>query len=215
MLKLERDAQKFGIFVKDLMENAGREIHRAMTDRFDIEDKDVIIFCGHGNNGGDGLAAATHFTDNPVIILFFGNPEKLGEEAKKYYDLIKDNTTIITIRNKDDIDQFHFQQGHKLILLDALLGTGIEGEVKEPMKMAIDYFNSLQAEKISIDIPSGMNGDTGEYTRRCDVDLTIALHDVKQGAQNENTVIVDIGLEDVKRKLAKLKNHSASSPSNN
>ena len=198
MLAAERLAHKKGIFVKDLMENAGREFVEVLKEKFELGDKHIIIFAGHGNNGGDGFVAAKYFAEtNPVIVLFFGEESKLGEEASEAYREIKDSINIIPIRNKDDFAQFHFQTGHHLILVDALLGTGIQGAPRPPMDLAINLFNSMEGEKVAMDIPSGNNADNGEvYGKCCAVDLIIALHDIKVGLEKfkDKTVIVDIGI---------------------
>ena len=196
MRALERTAAKKGIFSIDLMENAGREIAAIIKEKYDLADKHIIIFCGAGNNGGDGFVAARHFTENPVIILFFGEAEKLTEEAKENYDKIKESIAIVQIKSKQDLEQFKIQDSLDLVLIDAMLGTGTSGKVKEPIVSGIDYFNSLQGIKVAVDIPSGINADTAEGGKAVAVDLVIALHDMKMGAKEfkDKTIIVDIGI---------------------
>jgi len=198
MQKLDRLAHKQGVFTADLMENAGREVFKAVKEKYDLVGRDVIIFAGTGNNAGDGFVAARYFSQEvPVVVLFFGDKEKLSEEAKDNYDQINDSITIVKITSKEDLENFHFQPNHELILIDALLGTGIEGRVREPVALGIDYFNSLNGEKIAVDVPSGVNPDTGEEADKvCRVNLIITLHDIKVGLVKfkDKTVIVDIGI---------------------
>ena len=88
MKALEREAQKKGIFPIDLMENAGKEVAKVVREKYDP--KHIAIFCGNGNNGGDGFVAARYFAENSsVIVFFFGDEENLTEEAKENYDKLK------------------------------------------------------------------------------------------------------------------------------
>jgi len=197
MRQLERQAQKHGLFAKDLMENAGRKVYEIVKEKYDLDNKRAVIFCGSGNNGGDGFVAARYFSEEaPVVILFFGHEENFTEETKENYEKIKGKVTIIPIENKEDLQKFHFQPDHELILIDALLGTGFQGEVREPIITAIDHFNSLEGIKVAIDIPSGVNADTGEYEKKCEADLVITMHDLKTGMEEyrDKTTIADIGL---------------------
>ena len=198
MQMLERFAQKQGIFVEDLMENAGREIAKTLRENFGLADKHVVIFAGTGNNAGDGFVVARYLHEEvPVVVLLFGDQDKLNGEALDNYVRIKDIVTIVKISKQDDLSQFHFQQDHKLILVDALLGTGISGGIREPITLGIGHFNSLKGDKVSIDVPSGVNPDTGESLgQKCNADLIVALHDLKAGLEEykERMVIVDIGI---------------------
>ena len=198
MQVLERAAQKQGIFVENLMENAGREVARILRENYGLIDKHVVIFAGTGNNAGDGFVTARYLQEEvPVVVLLFGNRDKLKGEALDNYNRIKDSVIIVPISKQDDLSQFHFQQDHKLILIDALLGTGISGEIRELIALGISHFNSLKGDKISIDAPSGINPDTGEVLgESCNTDLIVALHDLKMGLEEfkDKTVIVDIGI---------------------
>ena len=78
MQQLERLAAKKGIFPAELMENAGKQVHFTIKQKYHTKNKHIIIFAGQGNNGGDGFATAKHFSkENPTIILFFGDKEKV------------------------------------------------------------------------------------------------------------------------------------------
>ncbi|NQV91079.1 NAD(P)H-hydrate epimerase [Candidatus Woesearchaeota archaeon] len=197
MTALERAAAKKGIFPSILMENAGKEVGRVLNEKFDLRDKHLVVFAGSGNNAGDGFVAARECLEIcPTIILFFGSEQQLSEEAKENYDKIKDAVTVVQILSEEDLKNFQFQKGHQLVLLDALLGTGVKGEVINPILLGIDFFNQVEGIKVSIDVPSGLNPDTGEGSKSCDVELVIALHDIKAGLMSleEKTIVVDIGL---------------------
>ena len=171
MRKLERYASSRGILPIELMENAGKAASQALREKFDLNNKHIIIFAGPGNNAGDGFVTARYLAEtNQVTVLFFGTVEKLTEESQKNYDKIKDNVSILQIKEKDELKQFHVQKDINLICVDALVGIGFKGELRDPIKFAIEYYNSLEGEKISIDIPSGLNADTGEGDLICKFD---------------------------------------------
>ena len=198
MKALERHAQTKGIFPKDLMENAGRQVYTVVHENYDLSGKHIIIFCGQGNNGGDGFVAAKYFAQgNPVVVLFFGEKEKLTEEAREKYDELKNIVTIVPITSPDDLHKFHIQPTLDLVLVDALLGTGIQGELRDPISFAIDYFNSLSGIKIAVDIPSGLDLNSENIKKKvCEFDVIITFHDIKNKLEplKEKTIIVDIGL---------------------
>lgn len=198
MRELEFLAVEQGISINQLMENAGKQVFRTVRKKNDLRNKHVVVFAGSGNNGGDGFAAARHFVKEcPVIVLLFGSKEKMSSETLRNYLKIQKQITIIPVEKEEDLRKFKFQKNAELILIDALLGTGIKGEVREQVKLAIDYFNSLKGYKVAIDVPTGFHPDTGEVLEEaCSVDLIVALHDLKKGLEafKEKSVIVDIGI---------------------
>jgi hydroxyethylthiazole kinase-like uncharacterized protein yjeF len=198
MRALEKDAHQHGIFNDQLMENAGKEFVQVVKEKYDLTDYHVIIFAGTGNNGGDGFVAAKYLSeDYPTVVLLFGTSEKLTEEAREKYDKVKESVTIVQITDKNDLDKFHTQESLRLLLIDAMLGIGLSGEVHEPISFGIDKFNSMKGLKVAMDIPSGMNADTGEVMgSSCDVELIVTLHALKVGMESvrDKTVVVDIGI---------------------
>lgn len=198
MKALEEAAEEQGIKLIDLMENAGKAVFEAVKEKYDLDGKRIVIFCGQGNNGGDGFVAARYFADEfPVLILFFGEKSRLSEESLENYEKIRKTVNIIPVKTKEDFEQFHFQDGLKFIFVDALLGTGVKGELREPISFAIDYFNSLPGLKIAVDIPSGLDPDTGEvHDQMCKVNFIVCFHELKYGLEKfkKKTKVVDIGL---------------------
>jgi len=187
-----------GISKLSLMENAGRGIFNSIKDRFDLKDKRILVLCYHGNNGGDGFVAANHLSDYcEVDILFLGDESRLKDEAKINYEKVLKN---IKIQFFDiafcDMDSIEFDEYD--IILDAMLGIGVEGDIEEPIYSAIDKFNASRAYKIAIDVPTGFNPDTGQESNKfINFDLLITLHDIKKGLAkfNDKTVVVDIGIK--------------------
>ena len=185
MKKLELAAQEHGLTPEHLMENAGREIFNVIKYQFGFNKKHVVIFCGEGNNGGDGFVIAQHCAQEcPVLVLFFGAEEKLSDEALQQYHKIKKKVSIIQIRDSHDLAQFHFQPSISYIFIDALIGTGIKGPIREPIRTGVTLFNNPPVVKIAVDVPSGLNPDTGEVQDIvCQPDLIVCLHDLKPGLE--------------------------------
>lgn len=197
MRALEREAYHKGILPAELMENAGQAVVKAIKERYNTEGKHIIVFAGPGNNGGDGFVIAHLLSDtNQVVVFFVGDKEKLSEEAKEKYDRIEQKINIVHITSQKDLSIFNLQKGSSYIIIDALLGVGIVGELREPLSSAITYFNSLPGTKIAVDIPSGMDANDGSYEKCCEVEMIVTFHDIKAGLVNEvnKTVVVDIGI---------------------
>lgn len=197
MRKLERYAAAHGIIPAELMENAGKQVFTTITETFALENHQVIVFAGAGNNGGDGLVAARHFAEKyPTIVILFSAPEKLSAEAYEQYVRLKDNVVILEVTSPEELSLFHFQPTLKYLFVDALLGIGLEGELRPTLVSAIDFFNQQNGLKVAVDIPSGIHPDTGEGEKYCDVDLIVTFHDLKVGLEQfkEKTVVVDIGI---------------------
>jgi len=143
-----------------LMENAGRQTYEYILDfitEIDLTGR-IDIYCGKGNNGGDGYVIARHFFNNgyPVRILSVGDPEDLRGDAKTNYFICKKYNIPLVVLNSTD--QLKGQKPPGLIV-DALLGTGIKGEVRNLFKDIIDNINDQGVPVVSVDIPSGLNGD--------------------------------------------------------
>jgi len=207
MRELEELATDQGISVEELMENAGKAVFEAVTERYDLIGKTIVVFAGQGNNGGDAFVAARYFAEeNPVVVLFFGDVEKMSEESELNYNRIKKHIPIFEIRSKDDLEKFHLQPSLDYLFIDGLLGTGLKGIVREPFDYGMDLFNSQNAVKVAIDIPSGINGDTGKIEDKCcEVELIVCFHDLKKGLEKlkEKIIVMDIGIPDDSVKIEK------------
>ena len=179
-----------------LMENAGKGIAKILKEKFDVKNKRILIVAYHGNNGGDGFAAARYLCDDAEVdVLFVGDESKMKNEALANFRKIENNKKIqlLTLEALDFSDYD--------IILDAIFGTGIGGEIKDPLATLIKNLNKSRAYKVSIDIPSGINPDTGEKANVAfEPDLIITMHDIKRGLENfkEKIIVVDIGIKTTK-----------------
>ena len=176
-----------------LMEKAGLGIADILKEKFNLKDKKILIVAYHGNNGGDGFVAAKHLADDAEAnVLFAGDEDKLKDDAKTNFKKIENNEKI-QILSLEAVDFSDYD-----IIIDAIFGTGINGEIKDPLATLIKNLSEAKSKKISIDVPSGINPDTGEKANvYFDPDLIITMHDIKKGLESykDKTVVVDIGIK--------------------
>ncbi len=132
----------------------------------------IGIYCGSGNNAGDGYALALILKENNYDVEIILCSNKFSEDGKYYYDLcIKDNIKII---------QFNKEIRNYDIAVDCLLGTGFKGELKPLYNDVINHINQSKY-VVSADINSGLNGDTGLCTNAVKSDLTVSIGYLKPG----------------------------------
>ena len=175
------------------MENAGKAVYQVIKQKFDLRDKKILIVCYHGNNGGDGFVAARHLCDEAETdVLFIGDEAKLKREALANFKRIEHNEKIQFLV-EDEVDFNGYD-----IIVDAILGIGIQGALKKEISSIIEEINNSKAYKVSVDIPTGLDPDTGAVTDKCiDADLIVTFHDLKKGLEklSDKTVVADIGLK--------------------
>lgn len=164
-----------------LMENAGREI----TDVLMRHRKAgrVLIFCGTGNNAGDGMVIARHLLlrEVPGHVFLCTNPEKFRGDALVQYEILKAMNypmTALFDLPEGEIERaiIKFLDAESW-LVDAMLGTGAAGCPRAPMDSVIRWMNDAQNSVLAVDLPSGLNADTGEPAEICvraDVACTLA-----------------------------------------
>ena len=178
----------------------GRELmYRAAQGVFDSykewKNKKTAIVVGGGNNGGDGYALAGILKKNGDEAVIFKVSDNMSEDGRYYHDIAADlgvNTRDFT----EDTDLGGYD-----IIADCILGTGFTGDVRGIARNAIEAINKSGAFVISVDINSGMNGDTGEASLAVHSDLTVSIGYVKTGLVTEaakeyigELVNVDIGI---------------------
>ena len=182
-----------GISKISLMENAGKAIYDVLKEKFVLKGKKILIVSYHGNNGGDGFVAARHLCDEAEVdVLFIGDDAKLKHEALVNFKKIENNKKLqlLTLEAVDFSDND--------IIIDAIFGTGINGEIKDPLATLISNLSKAKAYKVSVDVPSGINPDTGEKANvYFEPELIITMHDIKKGLKEykDKTIVVDIGIK--------------------
>lgn len=166
MKRAERLSDEMGVTYQRLMENAGCAAAAFMRKNLrGIVGRNFMIFCGSGNNGGDGFVVARKlFEDGAnVIVVLCGAPPRT-DEAKYMYNCILDAGITILDWTADNTKVCEFIGGADIIV-DALFGTGFSGEFRPPFDEIAAAINSASAVKISLDIPSGVNAATGEAAK--------------------------------------------------
>lgn len=152
-----------GVSGRVLMENAGRAVAEAVVERAaEVEGgARVVVVAGKGNNGGDGLVAARLLYNrglDVVVYLLAAGQELTGDAAENYAAARAYGVPIV---EEPTHQQLREACANADIIVDAILGTGIRGEVHGPAREAIEAINSAGAEVIAVDLPSGVNSDTG------------------------------------------------------
>ncbi len=162
--KLDRLAiEEYGISGLVLMENAGRGVADTLQ-RLGISGP-VAICCGKGNNAGDGFVAARHLDlrGHEVRLLVWAEDSELsGDAAVNFRVLRRAGVPIHTFGGRHDPGRLDAQLAGAAWIVDALLGTGARGEPRAPLDTVIGQLNSAPAPKLAIDLPSGLDCDTGE-----------------------------------------------------
>ncbi len=192
MREVERRAVETGFDESLMMENAGANAARLVNSAIDLKWKSILVFCGTGNNAGDGLVFARHaiILGAKVSLYFVRGTERLKMLARKNLTVLEGMHVVIvedpSIGNPYDM------------LVDAMLGTGIKGDVSEDFSRAIEAFNSMGGTKVSLDCPSGLDADSGRCLGRCvRPDMTVTFHDAKPGLSKDNSgriIIAGIGI---------------------
>ncbi len=154
-----------------LMENAGIQVVRAVLEKLPfVQGRTVTIFAGRGNNGGDGLVAARHLFNMgaDVKVLMLGNSEKIAGDAALNLEIWKRmGQKVYSVTRMDDINAVRLFLAKTDIVVDAIYGTGFKGVVKDYAGRVIDAVNACDRPVISVDIPSGLEADTGRVNGPC------------------------------------------------
>ena len=193
-----------GIPGRELMRRAASGICDAMLNR-GLAAGRIAIFCGSGNNAGDGYALAPMLKNKGANVSVVLCADKFSEDGQYYYDLCL-NENIPMLLLEDVLERkYSFD-----VVVDCLLGTGFTGEPRGNIKLAIDYINAVNSDTtvISVDINSGLNGDNGLAEKCVISDLTISIGDVKPGLYLNmakdcigEIVNIDIGINPVDKPM--------------
>jgi len=183
-----------------MMENAGAAATKRLVEKFgDVKSKNILVFAGLGNNGGDGLVIARHLAGygSNVTVFLLGKPDNIrSEECSWNWNLLEKMGSIkllaggspdlSTITNEFDL------------IVDGILGTGISGEIREPQASAITYINKSNAFKLAVDVPSGIDPDTGNKNLpHVTADMTVTFHRMKVGMPKAKDVCGEIFVEKI------------------
>ena len=162
MRELDTTAEKYELQQQILMENAGYAVYSLISRELEIEGKTFLIFCGSGSNGGDGFVAARkiHSNHGRVKVILLGDEKNFAQATKKNFTVISNlEIEIQHIRNIKDIKK---EIERCDVIVDAIFGTGLSREITGIYKKVIELINISGKPIFSIDIPSGIHGNTGK-----------------------------------------------------
>jgi NAD(P)H-hydrate epimerase len=164
--ELDRRAiHEFGVPPVVLMENAGRGAAELLA-RLNSERERVLILCGPGNNGGDGFVIARHLQNlgHDVDVLLFGNIEQLSPDAKVNGAIWQKSGPLWTVDVTQplDLDTRRIIAGAPGWIVDAIFGTGLTRPLASPFDEVVAAVNARGRPVLAVDIPSGLDCDTGE-----------------------------------------------------
>jgi NAD(P)H-hydrate epimerase len=193
MAVVDANAAALGVPRKQLMESSGNAVARVVREMVDPGDS-VALVCGRGNNGGDAFVAARFLSSYDVTVHL------LGREATISTDIARENWDALEAAEMDARkvrDSASLSLGDPDIVVDAMLGTGATGALREPEATAARAINDGEAPVVAVDVPSGVDADTGEADGiAVEADRVVTFHDAKPGleALEASVTVADIGI---------------------
>ena len=183
MAVLDANSEYLGVSVETLMENAGFGVASMLEKEFGTG-KRIAVLCGCGNNGGDGFVAARYLRErNDVDVILARSADNIkGQAAWNNYERVQEITKAWVGQELSSYD----------LLVDALLGTGVSGEPKEPFISIIKAMNASAVPIVAVDLPSGLGSANAIRPN-----ITVSFHDMKVGMSEKNSgriFIHDIGI---------------------
>ena len=157
MRSVDANAQALGLSSLQLMESAGK----ALADVVRADDPcRVLILCGKGNNGGDGMVAARHLQDREPVVCVIAGPGMTPESTRQLRLLAHCCIRVIPVQCREEVLALadHFSGAD--LIVDALLGTGLRGAAREPVRTCVELANRSRARILSADVPTpGIRSD--------------------------------------------------------
>jgi hydroxyethylthiazole kinase-like uncharacterized protein yjeF len=201
MVAIEWNSEYLGFSRLLMMENAGQAVAAEILKRYK-KLPTVAIFAGLGGNGGDGFVAARHLAPRcrTVHLALLGDPSLIrNAPAARNWKIVEKMRHSIETTIVHDISEL--PDFMPMVVVDALLGTGVKGAPRKPILRTIRLMNKLDSFKVAIDVPTGIHPDTGDPTIKSPfrADLTVTFHRPKQGLSDKNEyvgklVVADIGI---------------------
>ena len=197
MMQIEENGHQMGFLRKFMMENAGAAATKRLIEEFgSVDSKNILIFAGLGNNGGDALVMARHLAgyDANIKIVLLGSPEKIKTEESTWNWALLEKMKSVELHFGNE-QNFEFDPD---VIIDGILGTGISGTIREPYASAIEFINKSKAFKLAVDVPSGLDPDTGNTSNIfVDTDITVTLHKMKIGMPKRKDICGKIFVEKI------------------
>lgn len=197
---LDSNAEYLGVSTFQLMENAGRSVADLIVGRFGKQST-VLVYSGTGRNGGDGMVAARHLASRgfKVILRLVGSSKTITDPVvHQNWFALKAMTESVEI--EECRDSSLLARTDSDVLVDAILGTGAKGQLRQPIRRAVQVLNESRGFKLAVDVPTGVDSDTGEVLGDAvHANTTITFHATKPGLKNAKNfsgevVVADIGI---------------------
>ncbi|WP_265107782.1 NAD(P)H-hydrate dehydratase [Halosolutus halophilus] len=193
MAAVDENAAALGVPRKQLMESSGNAVARRIREIADPGDR-IVVVAGRGNNGGDAFVAVRFLPEYDVTTLLLGRSAAIGTEiARENWDALQ--------RAEYDTREVTDSSGVELpdcdVVVDAMLGTGITGELREPAATAARAINGSDATVLAVDVPSGFDADGGDRAANgVAADHVVTFHDEKPGLSDldAEVTVADIGI---------------------
>jgi NAD(P)H-hydrate epimerase len=193
MAVIDANAAALGVPRKQLMESSGHAVARAVRADADSGDE-IAIVAGRGNNGGDAFVAARFLDDFDLRVFLLGRPETITTEISRENWAALQQAEISTEQLRDSTA---VALGDPDLFVDAMLGTGISGDLREPTATAAARMNDSDTPVLSVDVPSGLDAETGALAESAvEPDHVVTFHRPKPGldALDASVTVADIGI---------------------
>ncbi|MEM3401972.1 MAG: diphthine synthase, partial [Candidatus Hadarchaeales archaeon] len=200
MRRIEERAEAAGVPRLLLMENAGKAVADFVSRK---GCRKVVVAAGTGDNGGDGFVAARYLANSGASVhVFLVGQEKdiRSERAELNWNRLKQLKGVqLTTMGGDFLEKLGEALSSAEAVVDAIFGTGLKGEVGEPQASVIDLINSSRAFKVAVDVPSGLDAESGKILGKAvKADATVTFHRPKIGLQKKpefvgELIVADIG----------------------
>ena len=184
--------EEVGLALLQMMENAGRALARHVRDvRGDAQD--VVVVAGNGGNGGGGLACVRHLVNRGISVQVVTDrpPGELTGAAAHQYEILEEMAAPVST------DLEYLSESEGVVVVDALIGYGLSGELRAPASDYVDAMNRHTGSVVSLDVPSGLDATTGETPGASvtpDRTLTLALPKTGLDAVDGQLYLADIGI---------------------
>ncbi|OYT61761.1 MAG: bifunctional ADP-dependent NAD(P)H-hydrate dehydratase/NAD(P)H-hydrate epimerase [Thermofilum sp. ex4484_15] len=184
MKLLDLNSEYLGVPMLSLMENAGASVANVVRSR--LSKGKVVVIAGTGNNGGDGMVAARHLaSDYKVEVFLIGRATRIrSEETLRNWKVLEgmDSVSTYVIEDREGLETLREALNDADIIIDALLGTGVKGTLRGLYEEVVRLINSSRGLKIAVDVPSGLDPDSGEVKGvAVKADVTVTFHALKPG----------------------------------
>jgi hydroxyethylthiazole kinase-like uncharacterized protein yjeF len=164
--ELDRRAiEEVGLPSLVLMENAGRSTYQLLRQEFPDLAAEVAVVAGRGNNGGDGFVVARYLANQgaPVVVFLLGRRDQVSGDARVNLALLSHlGVEVVELTGEADLNPAVHRLARAGLIVDALLGTGLNSPIRGLLATLIDKINHLRAPVLAVDIPSGISADSGE-----------------------------------------------------